>query len=99
MPVMNVSPALQMHYLVDDFTDPWTTPETILLIHGGSESSAIWFGWVPYFARRFRIVRADTRGFGDSTPMPRDFPWTLDIIINDFVQLMDGLGIKRFHLV
>ncbi|MBV8526523.1 MAG: alpha/beta fold hydrolase, partial [Acetobacteraceae bacterium] len=31
--------------------------------------------------------------------MPRDFPWTLDVIIDDFVRVMDTLGIGRFHLV
>jgi len=45
------------------------------------------------------VVRPDTRGFGDSTPMPRDFPWTIDLVIDDFVQLMDSLGIDRCHLV
>ena len=39
------------------------------------------------------------RGFGHSTPMPRDFPWTLDIVIDDYSTLMDALGIERFHLV
>src|SRR5271169_2700968 len=39
------------------------------------------------------------RGFGASTPMTREFPWTLDIIIEDFVRLVDELGVGRFHLV
>ena len=39
------------------------------------------------------------RGFGQSTPMPRDYPWTLDRLIEDFCLLMDHLGIDRFHLV
>lgn len=98
MPTLK-STDLEMHYLVDDFTDPWTRPETILLVHGNAESSAAWFGWVPHLARRYRVVRPDRRGFGASTPMPRDFPWTLDILIDDHIRLMDALGIERFHLV
>jgi pimeloyl-ACP methyl ester carboxylesterase len=39
------------------------------------------------------------RGFGASTPMPRDFPWTLDRICDDFIALMDALAIARFHVV
>jgi 3-oxoadipate enol-lactonase len=89
---------LEMHYEVDDFTDPWTQPETILLLHGNCESGAAWYGWVPQLARRYRVVRPDMRGFGRSTPMPRDFKWTLDVIIDDYIQLMDHLGIQRFHL-
>ena len=39
------------------------------------------------------------RGFGASTPMPRDFPWTLDRHHRRFCRLIDHLGIDRFHLV
>jgi 3-oxoadipate enol-lactonase len=99
MPSFQSAPDLKMHYLVDDYTDPWRKPETILLLHGNAESGAAWYGWVPHLARRFRVVRPDMRGFGASTPMPRDFPWTLDVVIDDFIRLMDMLGTKRFHLV
>ena len=88
-----------MFYLVDDFTDPWRKPETILLLHGNAESSAAWYAWMPHLARGFRVVRPDMRGFGDSTPMPRDFQWSFDVMIEDYLALMDTLGIERFHLV
>jgi pimeloyl-ACP methyl ester carboxylesterase len=88
-----------MHYVVDDFTDPWTKSETILLLHGNAESSLAWYGWVPHLARRYRVVRPDRRGFGASTPMPRDFEWSFEILIDDHIRLMDALGIERFHLV
>jgi pimeloyl-ACP methyl ester carboxylesterase len=88
-----------MHYRVDDFTDPWTTPQTILMLHGNAESGFAWYGWVPTLARRYRVVRPDMRGFGQSTPMPREFPWSLDRLIDDFCQLMNALEIERFHLV
>jgi pimeloyl-ACP methyl ester carboxylesterase len=90
---------LEMHYIVDDFTDPWTRPETILLLHGNAESSLAWYAWVPHLARRYRVVRPDRRGFGQSTPMPRDFEWSFDVLIDDHIQLMDALGIDGVHLV
>ena len=99
MPVLHSAPGFDMHYEVDDYTDLWTAPETILLLHGNCESSAAWYGWVPTLARRYRVVRPDMRGHGHSTPMARDFPWTLDIIIDDFIRLMDSLDVERFHLV
>ena len=99
MPTFRGSPDVQLHYLVDDFTDPWRQPETILLLHGNAESGLAWYGWVPHLARHFHVVRPDMRGFGASTPMPRDYPWTLDAVIDDFVRLMDSLGLERFHLV
>src|SRR3954447_3293608 len=99
MPTLHVPPDLDLHYLVDDFTDPWREPRTILMLHGNAESSASWYGWVPTLARHYRVVRPDMRGFGASTPMPRDFPWTLDVLIDDYCRLMDSLGVDRFHLV
>ena len=99
MPGFRPSPDLDMHYQVDDFTDPWRDPETILLLHGNAESGLAWYAWVPKLARRYRVVRPDMRGFGQSTPMPADYPWTLDRLIEDFCSLMDHLGIARFHLV
>ena len=93
------TPDLELYYDVDDYTDPWTKPETILMLHGNSESGAAWYGWVPTLARKYRLVRPDMRGFGRSSPMPRDFPWTLDVIIGDYLRLMDHLGIERFHVI
>ena len=99
MPTFNPSADLSMHYEVDDFADPWTRPQTILLLHGNAESGLAWYGWVPKLARHYRVVRPDMRGFGRSTAMPADFPWTLDRLIDDFCALMDELGVARFHLV
>ena len=98
MPTLK-SPGFDLHYEVDDFTAPWDTPATVLLLHGNAESGAAWYGWVPHLAPRVRVVRPDMRGFGASTPMPRDFPWTLDVLIGDYARLMDRLGVERFHLV
>ena len=99
MPTFEAAPGVRLHYLVDDFTDPWREPETVLLLHGNAESGLAWYAWVPLLARSFRVIRPDMRGYGASTPMPRDFPWTLDVIIDDHARLMDSLGVQRFHLV
>ena len=99
MPNFRPSPDLDMHYEVDNFTDPWTKPETILLLHGNAESGLAWWAWVPKLARHYRVVRPDMRGFGQSSAMPREYPWTLDRLVEDFCLLMDHLGTDRFHLV
>src|SRR5687768_16315093 len=97
--LLDIPPDLRLYYRVDDFTDPWTKPETILLVHGNAESSVAWYAWVPHLARRDRVVRPDRRGYGRSTPMPKDYVWDFDILIDDHIRLMDALGIERFHLV
>lgn len=99
MPTVKITPDLDMHYEIDDFADPWREHETILLLHGNGESGAVWYGWVPHFARELRVVRPDMRGFGRSTPMPRNHPWSVDRVVDDYIALMDQLGIECFHLV
>jgi len=99
MPTLPLAPDAELHYRVDDFTDPWTAPETILLLHGNAESGLSWYRWVPVLGRQFRVVRPDMRGFGQSTPMPRDFRWSLDVLIDDYCRLLDALKIARVHLV
>jgi len=99
MPAFRVSPDCTLHYAVDDYSDPWREPQTILMMHGNAESGAAWFAWVPQLARHYRVVRPDMRGFGASTPMAREFPWTLDRICDDYLGLMDHLAVARFHVV
>jgi 3-oxoadipate enol-lactonase len=88
-----------MHYEVDSSVAPWRAPETILMMHGNSESGVVWYGWVPHLLGHYRLVRPDMRGFGKSTPMPDNHAWTLDELADDYAALMRTLGIARFHVV
>jgi 3-oxoadipate enol-lactonase len=99
MPSFHPTPDLDMHYAVDDFTDPWRQPQTILMLHGNAESGLAWYAWVPHLARQYRVVRPDMRGFGASTVMRSNHSWSLDQLTDDFCRLMDHLGIPRFHLI
>ena len=100
MPQAQLSTSINMHYVIDDYTDPWKKPEAVLMMHGNLESHASWYAWVPVLARYFKVVRPDMRGYGQSTPpVPADYPWTIDVPIDDFIALMDQLGIQKFHLI
>ena len=99
MPHFRPTPDCDLFYRDDDFTDPWTTPETILMLHGNAESSLSWYAWAPKLARHYRVIRPDMRGFGQSSPMPAEYPWTMDGLTADYCALMDHLGVDRFHVV
>jgi pimeloyl-ACP methyl ester carboxylesterase len=99
MPTLKISPELEMYYEADNFAPPWTGPESVLLLHGCAESGIVWYDWMPHLAPKFNVVRPDMRGFGRSTPMHRDFAWSLERIIDDYTTLMDHLGIDRCHVV
>ena len=99
MSYLDIPPGFRLYYEVDDHTPPWTQPQTILLLHGNCESGRAWFGWVPHLAPFYRLVRPDMRGFGRSSPVDRDFALTAEVIVEDYIALMDALGIGRFHVV
>ncbi|GGA76790.1 alpha/beta hydrolase [Nitratireductor aestuarii] len=96
---LEVEPDVRIAVTLDDFTDPWTTPETVLMLHGNSESAAAWFAWVPLFARRYRIIRPDMRGFGNSTPMREDYRWSLARLVADLVAVCRRQEAACVHVV
>ena len=99
MPTLQVTPDCNMYYEVTDFAEPWREHETILLLHGNAESGEAFYGWMPELTRDYRVVRPDMRGFGRSTPMPRDHAWSLDRIVDDFIAVMDHLKIDAAHFI
>lgn len=99
MPRLSVTPAAEINCLIDDFTDPWEEAETVLLVHGLAESSAVWWAWMPHLIRRWRVARIDQRGFGKSTPMPEDFAWSVDVLADDIGQVIRQVAPKGVHLV
>jgi 3-oxoadipate enol-lactonase len=88
-----------MHYRLDDFTEPWTEPETILLQHGWCRNSRFWYAWVPMLARKYRVLRPELRGCGQSpTPSPDQDP-SAELFASDLLRLLDALELKRVHYV
>jgi len=74
----------EMYYEVDDYTDPWLKQtDTIWLQHGVGRSSRFWYHWVPALAGRYRVVRRDLRGHGQSSDPGRDHKWSIDELIDD----------------
>lgn len=87
MPYLDL-PDCRMHYLVDDHTDAWTRPDTVLFVHGFTECTEAWRAWVPHFSRQYRMLRIDQRGFGRSTPVAKDYPLSNDRYIDDLSKVI-----------
>jgi 3-oxoadipate enol-lactonase len=66
-----------------------------VLVMGSSlgTTGAMWDEQIELFARRFRLLRYDTRGHGGS-PVPAG-PYTMDELGADVLALLDRLGIER----
>ena len=89
----------EFFYKIDDFTDPWTEPETVVLHHGMAKNHQMWFGWVPVLARHYRVVRFDMRGMGRSTVPGPGYDWSIDNFANDLLGLLDRLDLAKVHLI
>ena len=99
MPEVEVRSGVRMAYEDDFFGAPWTKPETVVMVHGNSESSRAWGPWVPHLAGRYRVVRLNMPGFGAS-PLPAgDYTWSSTELAADFGRFLDKLAIARCHMV
>ena len=98
MPFVKRPSQPDIHYALDDFTDPWKNAPYLILQHGFGRSGKFWYSWVPYLARWFKVVRPDVRGLGQS---PADFDLQRDFnvenCVNDLAAIIDHLGTESVH--
>jgi len=99
MPAMTLPDGATLAYDEFDFTDPWTTPETLVLVHGFSKHRRFWYAWLPQLARHYRVICVDQRGHGASSPVADDFVMGLQPFADDLVGLLDALHIDAAHFV
>ena len=92
------SDGTDLHYCVDDFTDPWKKPECVVVLHPGMGSALRLYAWVPHLARDYRVVRPDIRGHGKSQP-GLDKPLTNERLARDLIELIDRLDCERVHVI
>jgi 3-oxoadipate enol-lactonase len=95
---ITLASGLQVHYKEDWFGEPWTSPETVLFLHGNLELGDVWYGWVPRMGQHFRLLRPDLPGFGRSTA-PQDFEWTLAHFATVMANFLDKAGVTSAHVI
>ncbi len=90
MPHINVN-GLNVYYESKGEGDP------LVLIAGYSSDHSIWAGLEQILSKTFRVITFDNRGCGQSD-CP-DTPYTAELMAEDTVGLMRGLGIESAHIV
>ena len=95
---LEIRPGVWMAYEDHWFGEQWIIPETVVMVHGNSESSRAWTCWVPHLARHYRVVRPDLPGFGAS-PEPAGYGWSANELATDIGLLLDALQIETCHLI
>jgi pimeloyl-ACP methyl ester carboxylesterase len=96
--LVELRPGLQIYYKDEWFGAPWLDAEPVIFLHGNLETSAVWYGWVPRMAQRYRLLLPDLPGFGRSTA-PADFEWTLENFAKSTADFMDKLGLASAYIV
>ena len=101
MPKVRTDDGVEINYRLDDFRDPWIEGPggTIVMSHGFARSMLWWTQWVPALSRRYRVLRYDIRGCGQSSVPADNAAWSADRIAADVVDVIDHLGIDAVHWV
>lgn len=64
----------------------------ILLVHGWPDTHRMWRGVAELLEADFRVVAYDTRGQGDSVTGAPDRAFTLDVLADDLVAVIDAVS-------
>ena len=99
MPYIEFPHDFKMFYKIDDCTDPWTHPDTVVFVHGFTENTEAWRAWVPLLSRYYRLIRIDLRGFGKSGPVHKEFVYTTELFVDDLVRVINHLAGEPVHVV
>ena len=79
---------VEIGYSIEGDTGPW-----LVLSHSLGCTRAMWDPQMPALAGRYRVLRYDTRGHGQSEGPPGAY--TLEQLADDAAALMDHVGIQR----
>ena len=90
MPFADLSD-VRIHY---SLTGPESAPVLVLSNSLGSNFS-MWDPQLPAFSPKFRLLRYDTRGHGQSSAPAG--PYTIELLANDVVHLLDALHLDRVN--
>ena len=67
-----------------------------MLIHGLSGACALWDPVSDVLRQRFRVIRYDLRGHGESGSP--EGPWTLGDFVADLLEVLKRYDVSRIHL-
>lgn len=82
---------IDIEYRIDG-TGPWVT-----LSHSLACSRTMWAPQIAALSRHYTVLSYDIRGHGATTATPP--PYTLELLAQDALGLLDALGVKHTHWV
>lgn len=87
---------------INDITTNYETTgqsegDIVVFSHSLGSSLIMWEPQIEEFSQNFQILRYDTRGHGNSSAPPGSY--TMELLVDDAVALLDALDIERVHWV
>jgi pimeloyl-ACP methyl ester carboxylesterase len=70
----------------------------IVLIHGLTSTLRMWDEQMPALLSKYRVVRYDCRGHGETESPSDPSAYSQEIFIDDALGLLDGLGLEKVYL-
>ena len=82
------------------YEDGNPTGPVLVLVHGWPDSHVVWDGVVPLVADRFRVIRYDNRGVGESSVPKGVSAFTMARHASDFAAVVDAVAPgERVHVL
>jgi pimeloyl-ACP methyl ester carboxylesterase len=100
MTKISTDDGIKINYRLDDFTPPWIADgnkEVVLMHHGFARNMKWWTLMVPALSAKYRVLRLDARGCGESRIGKKDADWSGERLCRDIVNLLDRLCIEKIH--
>jgi pimeloyl-ACP methyl ester carboxylesterase len=94
------NPAVGRFYEINGFrmyTEVYGSGPPLLMIHGNNGSMKAFAKNVPYFARHYKVILADSRSQGRS--LDADHPLTFEMMADDFAALLDVMHIDSAYVL
>ena len=66
---------------------------SLVLIHGFTDNSSMWYNQVPVFSERFKVLAYDVRGHGKTQTPEGGF--SMELFADDLHALLEALGIEK----
>ena len=93
------SDGLELACQIDDYSDPWQSADTVVLLHSAMSCAARYFAWIPQLSRHYRAARLDLRGHGQSDVPHTGSPLTVTRLVDDVLEFLDEIVCEKAHFV
>ncbi|MFC4075924.1 2-succinyl-6-hydroxy-2,4-cyclohexadiene-1-carboxylate synthase [Salinithrix halophila] len=71
----------------------------LLLLHGFTGGAVNWEPFVPAWSLRFRVIRVDLIGHGETDSPGDPARYSMESVVADLVGILDSLGVKKTDLL